>query len=162
MPEHGLPLAVVPRVPLPRRPTARLVPAARRACAPPCAAAGTAIDESGAQVVVGFGGYVATPAYLAARRRGIPVVIHEQNARPGLANRLGARWARSVAVTFAGHRAARRAGHRPAAARADRPAGRAARAPTAAGTRAARGRRSSGSTPTAADAAGHAAARSAP
>ena len=92
---------VVPRVPLPRRPTldwfrlpGRLRDAVR--------AAGAAIDDSGAQVVVGFGGYVATPAYLAARRRGIPVVIHEQNARPGLANRLGARWARSVAVTFPG------------------------------------------------------------
>lgn len=101
VPEHGLPLAVVPRVPLPRRPTLdwfrlpwRLRDAVR--------AAGVAIDESGAQVVVGFGGYVATPAYLAARRRGVPVVIHEQNARPGLANRLGARWAKSVAVTFPG------------------------------------------------------------
>ncbi|WP_456825226.1 undecaprenyldiphospho-muramoylpentapeptide beta-N-acetylglucosaminyltransferase [Cellulomonas sp. P5_E12] len=101
VPEHGLPLAVVPRVPLPRRPTLdwfrlpwRLRDAVR--------AAGSAIDESGAQVVVGFGGYVATPAYLAARRRKIPVVIHEQNARPGLANRLGARWATSVAVTFPG------------------------------------------------------------
>ncbi|HMO11997.1 MAG TPA: glycosyltransferase, partial [Actinotalea sp.] len=43
-------------------------------------------------------------ASLAPRRRGIPVVIHEQNARPGLANRLGARWAVSVAVTFPGTR----------------------------------------------------------
>lgn len=101
VPEHGLPLAVVPRVPLPRRPTldwfrlpVRLRDAVR--------AAGAAIDESGARVVVGFGGYVATPAYLAARRRKLPVVIHEQNARAGLANRLGARWARSVAVTFPG------------------------------------------------------------
>ncbi|WP_344006239.1 UDP-N-acetylglucosamine--N-acetylmuramyl-(pentapeptide) pyrophosphoryl-undecaprenol N-acetylglucosamine transferase, partial [Isoptericola halotolerans] len=59
-----------------------------------------AIDEIDAQAVVGFGGYVSTPAYLAARRRGVPVVIHEQNARPGLANRLGARWAAAVATTF--------------------------------------------------------------
>ncbi len=51
---------------------------------------------------MGFGGYVSTPAYLAARRLGIPVVIHEQNARPGLANKLGARWAVSTAVTFEG------------------------------------------------------------
>ncbi|MEZ0449442.1 UDP-N-acetylglucosamine--N-acetylmuramyl-(pentapeptide) pyrophosphoryl-undecaprenol N-acetylglucosamine transferase [Cellulomonas sp. ICMP 17802] len=101
VPEHGLPLAVVPRVPLPRRPTLDWfrLPGRLRAAV---RAAGTAIDESGAQVVVGFGGYVATPAYLAARRRRIPVVIHEQNARPGLANRLGARWAASVAVTFPG------------------------------------------------------------
>ncbi|PFG33462.1 undecaprenyldiphospho-muramoylpentapeptide beta-N-acetylglucosaminyltransferase [Sanguibacter antarcticus] len=100
VPERGHDLRFVPRVPMPRRPSlawftlpGKLGAAVR--------AAGRAIDETGARVVVGFGGYVATPAYLAARRRGIPVVIHEQNARPGLANRLGARWARSVAVTFA-------------------------------------------------------------
>jgi UDP-N-acetylglucosamine--N-acetylmuramyl-(pentapeptide) pyrophosphoryl-undecaprenol N-acetylglucosamine transferase len=46
--------------------------------------------------VVGFGGYVATPAYLAARRRGIPIVVHEANSRPGLANRIGARLTRHV------------------------------------------------------------------
>ncbi|MDO5746355.1 MAG: undecaprenyldiphospho-muramoylpentapeptide beta-N-acetylglucosaminyltransferase [Actinomycetaceae bacterium] len=51
-------------------------------------------------VVVGFGGYVSTPAYVAAHREKIPLVIHEQNARPGLANRLGARWAQHVALTF--------------------------------------------------------------
>lgn len=101
VPARGYPLVIVPRVPLPRRPTldwlrlpGRLRTAVRTARA--------AIRDSGAQVVVGFGGYVATPAYLAARRTGTPVVIHEQNAKPGLANRLGARWARAVAVTFPG------------------------------------------------------------
>ena len=64
-------------------------------------AAAAAIDETGAQVVVGFGGYVSTPAYLAARRAGIPIVIHEQNARAGLANRLGARMTPFVGTTFA-------------------------------------------------------------
>lgn len=99
VPERGHELRFVPRVPLPRRPSVEWfrLPGKLRAAV---RAAGAAIDESGARVVVGFGGYVATPAYLAARRRGVPVVIHEQNARPGLANRLGARWARSVAVTF--------------------------------------------------------------
>ncbi|MGY4646141.1 UDP-N-acetylmuramate--L-alanine ligase [Cellulomonas sp. URHB0016] len=99
VPEHGLTLSVVPRVPLPRRPSIDLLrlPARLRAAV---RAADRAIVESGADVVVGFGGYVSTPAYLAARRRGIPVVIHEQNARAGLANRLGARWAKAVAVTF--------------------------------------------------------------
>ncbi|WP_307724033.1 UDP-N-acetylmuramate--L-alanine ligase [Cellulomonas composti] len=101
VPAHGLPLAFVPRVPLPRRPSGDLVRLPGR-LRDAVAAAGRAIDESGARVVVGFGGYVATPAYLAARRRGIPVVVHEQNARPGLANRLGARWAAAVAVTFPG------------------------------------------------------------
>lgn len=99
VPERGHELRFVPRVPLPRRPSVEWLrlPGKLRAAV---RAAGAAIDESEARVVVGFGGYVATPAYLAARRRGVPVVIHEQNARPGLANRLGARWARSVAVTF--------------------------------------------------------------
>jgi UDP-N-acetylglucosamine--N-acetylmuramyl-(pentapeptide) pyrophosphoryl-undecaprenol N-acetylglucosamine transferase len=39
------------------------------------------------------------PAYLAARKR-VPIVVHEQNALPGLANRAGARVARRVAVSF--------------------------------------------------------------
>jgi UDP-N-acetylglucosamine--N-acetylmuramyl-(pentapeptide) pyrophosphoryl-undecaprenol N-acetylglucosamine transferase len=42
------------------------------------------------------------PAYLAARRSGVPVVVHEQNALPGLANRIGARLAARVAVTVPG------------------------------------------------------------
>ena len=51
-------------------------------------------------MLVGFGGYVSTPAYIAAKRAGVPIVIHEQNARPGLANKVGARNARVVALTF--------------------------------------------------------------
>jgi len=101
VPARGLSLALVPRVPLPRRPTLDWfrLPARMRAAV---RAAGAAIDSSGARVVVGFGGYVSTPAYLAARSRHVPVVVHEANARPGLANRLGARWAAEVAVTFPG------------------------------------------------------------
>lgn len=101
VPERGYPLEFLPRVPLPRRPSgewARL-PGRLKAAVD---AAGDAIDRAGAQAVVGFGGYVSTPAYLAARRRGVPVVVHEQNARPGLANKLGARWAAQVGVTFPG------------------------------------------------------------
>lgn len=101
VPARGYPLHPVPRVPMPRRPSAAwfALPGRFRAAV---RAAGAAIDESGADVVVGFGGYVATPAYVAARRRGVPIVVHEQNARPGLANRLGARWAARVGLTFAG------------------------------------------------------------
>ena len=40
------------------------------------------------------------PAYLAARRRKLPLVVHEQNALPGLANKVGARVAARVAVSF--------------------------------------------------------------
>ena len=80
----------MPKVPLPRRPSGDLLrlPVNLKAAV---GAAGAAIDETAAQVVVGFGGYVSTPAYLAARRRGVPIVVHEQNARAGIANRLGAR-----------------------------------------------------------------------
>src|SRR5262249_35051586 len=45
---------------------------------------------------VGFGGYVAVPAYLAARRLSIPIVVHEANAKPGLANRGAARLTKHV------------------------------------------------------------------
>jgi UDP-N-acetylglucosamine--N-acetylmuramyl-(pentapeptide) pyrophosphoryl-undecaprenol N-acetylglucosamine transferase len=55
---------------------------------------------SGADVVVGTGGYVSAPAALAAVRARRPLVVHEQNAVPGLANRLVARWAHTVALTF--------------------------------------------------------------
>ncbi|WP_251150746.1 undecaprenyldiphospho-muramoylpentapeptide beta-N-acetylglucosaminyltransferase [Cellulosimicrobium sp. Marseille-Q4280] len=101
VPARGYPLRHVPRVPLPRRPSAEWInlPGRFKAAVD---AAGAAIDESGARVVVGFGGYVSTPAYVAAHRRGVPIVVHEQNARPGLANRAGARWAARVGVTFEG------------------------------------------------------------
>jgi UDP-N-acetylglucosamine--N-acetylmuramyl-(pentapeptide) pyrophosphoryl-undecaprenol N-acetylglucosamine transferase len=99
VPEAGYDFAVVPRVPLPRRPSADLglLPWRLRSAV---AAASRAMQEAQAQVVVGFGGYVSTPAYLAARRLGLPIVVHEQNARPGLANRLGARFTPYVAATF--------------------------------------------------------------
>lgn len=49
-------------------------------------------------VMIGFGGYVSAPAYLAAARRKVPFVIHEANARPGWANRLGSRLTKYLAV----------------------------------------------------------------
>ena len=62
----------------------------------------TIIRERGVDVVVGFGGYASAPAYVAARRERVPVVVHEANARPGLANVLGARWAAGSGVAFDG------------------------------------------------------------
>lgn len=101
VPARGYPLRFVPKVPMPRRPSGEWVALPGRLKAA-VEAAGAVIDETRAEVVVGFGGYVSTPAYIAAHRRGVPIVIHEQNARPGLANRAGARWATSVALTFEG------------------------------------------------------------
>ncbi|MEL4357310.1 MULTISPECIES: undecaprenyldiphospho-muramoylpentapeptide beta-N-acetylglucosaminyltransferase [unclassified Luteococcus] len=99
VPAAGLRLELVPPVPLPRKPTVdlarvpgRLLGSVRRA--------GEILDAHRAQAVVGFGGYVSMPAYLAAKRRGIPVVIHEGNAVPGLANKVAARFARRVLTSF--------------------------------------------------------------
>src|SRR5260221_190760 len=90
VPLRGYDLALIPAVPLPRSLTPQLLSVPGRLGAA-IGAAADVLDDAEADVVVGFGGYVATPAYLAARRRGIPIVVHEANSRPGLANRIGAR-----------------------------------------------------------------------
>lgn len=51
-------------------------------------------------VVLGVGGYASGPVLMAAVLRGIPTLIHEQNAFPGLTNRLLSRWVREIAVAF--------------------------------------------------------------
>jgi UDP-N-acetylglucosamine--N-acetylmuramyl-(pentapeptide) pyrophosphoryl-undecaprenol N-acetylglucosamine transferase len=99
IPEAGYPLEFVPRVPLPRRPNADLfrTPGRLRAAR---AAALAVVDRFRPDVVVGFGGYVSVPAYLAARKRHVPLVVHEGNALAGIANRLGARLTKHVATSF--------------------------------------------------------------
>jgi len=86
-------------VPLPRRPgkDLALVPGRLRTAVK---ATLEVIDDVRPDVVVGYGGYVSMPAYLAARRRKLPLVVHEQNAVPGIANKVGARVADRVAVSF--------------------------------------------------------------
>ncbi len=97
VPARGYDLELVPRVPLPRQATPALMLVPGRV-AGAVRVAGRVLDRVGADVVVGFGGYVALPAYLAARRRRLPIVVHEANSRPGLANRVGARLTPWVAV----------------------------------------------------------------
>ena len=99
VPARGYELVTVPSVPLPRRPGGDLVKlgprlgsAVRRATA--------VLRERQVDVVIGFGGYAAVPAYLAARRTRTPLIIHEANARPGVANRLGARFTPHVYSSF--------------------------------------------------------------
>ncbi|GAA0359385.1 undecaprenyldiphospho-muramoylpentapeptide beta-N-acetylglucosaminyltransferase [Microbispora corallina] len=99
VPARGYELALVPAVPLPRSITPQLLTVPGRLAGAIGAAAGI-LDQVQADVLVGFGGYVATPGYLGARRRGVPIVVHEANPRPGLANRLGARLTDHV---FTGH-----------------------------------------------------------
>ena len=52
----------------------------------------------GSDLLIGFGGYVSAPAYIAARLLGLPMIIHEANAKPGWANRLGALFTPYLAV----------------------------------------------------------------
>lgn len=99
VPERGYDLELVTPVPLPRRPSADLLklPLRVRTAVRQTRAV---FDTVGVDVVIGFGGYVAVPAYLAARRGvrrpAVPVVIHEANASAGWANKLGARTAQRV------------------------------------------------------------------
>lgn len=99
VPARGYELIIIPRIPFPRRPNRQalaFLPLLRRAIGQVT----EVIRSRQVDVVVGFGGYVSTPAYLAARRAGVPIVIHEANARPGLANKLGARYTGRVGVAF--------------------------------------------------------------
>src|ERR1700710_1848344 len=101
IPLRGYPLELIPAVPMPRSGTPRLLTVPGRLAGAGNGAA-AALDRTRAQVLVGFGGYVATPAYLAARRLRVPIVVHEANPRPGWANRLGARLTPYVATTLPG------------------------------------------------------------
>ncbi|WP_298182964.1 undecaprenyldiphospho-muramoylpentapeptide beta-N-acetylglucosaminyltransferase [Saccharomonospora sp.] len=100
VPARGYPLELVPPVPLPRKPTmdllrlpGKVVDSVRRTR--------RVLDRVGADVVVGFGGYVSLPAYLAARGR-VPIVVHEANKHAGLANKVGARFAAKVVAAVPG------------------------------------------------------------
>lgn len=99
VPERGFELLVVPKLPFPRglnaaaiRFPARLVQLVTQIH--------DLLAEHEIDVLVGFGGYVSAPAYLAARRARLPIVVHEANAKPGMANRLGSLLTRFVGVTF--------------------------------------------------------------
>jgi UDP-N-acetylglucosamine--N-acetylmuramyl-(pentapeptide) pyrophosphoryl-undecaprenol N-acetylglucosamine transferase len=98
VPAAGFPLEPIEALPFVRK----LSPALLRA---PVAALRAARRSRGivrgADAVLGMGGYVSVPVSLAARKERIPLVLHEQNAVPGLANRVAARWARAVALAFA-------------------------------------------------------------
>jgi UDP-N-acetylglucosamine--N-acetylmuramyl-(pentapeptide) pyrophosphoryl-undecaprenol N-acetylglucosamine transferase len=94
IPTRGHPLELIP--PLPRDPNR-----GARASVP---AAGAVLDRVRAEVVVGFGGDVAMPAYLAAHGRGLPIVVHESDVQPGAANQLAARMTRHVFTASPGVR----------------------------------------------------------
>lgn len=99
VPAAGFDLETINKVPFPRRPNmdalkfpARWVRETKRVA--------QILDDVDADIVVGVGGYAAAPAYRAAKKKGLPLVIHEQNAKAGLANKLGARWADFVGTAY--------------------------------------------------------------
>ncbi len=88
VPAAGFKLSHIPKVVIPRKLSPKLLKAPFTLSSSFLAARKLL---HGADLLVGFGGYVSAPAYLAAKSLRIPFVVHEANARPGFANRLGAR-----------------------------------------------------------------------
>lgn len=101
VPERGYELLTIPKLPFPRRPNAAALrfPGLWRSTV---ADVRRMLTAHAIDIVVGFGGYASAPAYSAARRDTVPLAIHEANARPGLANRLGSRYTHCVGVAFDG------------------------------------------------------------
>ena len=99
VPAAGLPLDLIEKVPFPRRPGKAVLDFPLRWRREVHRVRGYLQDRS-ADLVVGFGGYASAPAYRAARNLGLPIVVHEQNARAGMANKLGARWADFVGTAY--------------------------------------------------------------
>ena len=100
VPQAGFELETIEKVPFPRRPNkaALQFPAKWKT---EVAKVHDILNRHQAQVVVGFGGYTSAPVYAAAHKMGIPIAIHEQNARAGMANKLGARWASMIGAAYA-------------------------------------------------------------
>lgn len=103
VPMRGYELLTIARLPFPRRPSAAALrfPGAFRGAVRDVE---RIIRERGVDAIMGVGGYAAAPAYIAARRTGTPLAVHEANARPGLANRLASVVTQHVGVTFSNTR----------------------------------------------------------
>lgn len=101
VPEAGFRLHFIDAVSIPRRPSPALlrVPKALRTGVAQCV---RIAEEEQPVAVVTFGGYVSFPLDRAAVKRGLPLVVHEQNSVPGLTNRVASRWADRTAITFPG------------------------------------------------------------
>jgi UDP-N-acetylglucosamine--N-acetylmuramyl-(pentapeptide) pyrophosphoryl-undecaprenol N-acetylglucosamine transferase len=101
VPAAGFRMHHVDALPLPRRlsPGLLRVPGGLRAAVRRCEEIARAEE---AVAAVTFGGYVSFPVSWAASRLDLPLVVHEQNAVPGLANRFAGLWVARIAVTFPG------------------------------------------------------------
>ncbi len=100
VPAAGHELVFIERIPLPRKPSVDLVKLPLRMRRAITTAKKILLDAQ-ADVLVGVGGYVCTPMYLAAKSLRIPIVVHEANTTAGLANKVGARYTSYVGTAFA-------------------------------------------------------------
>ncbi|KAA8819681.1 UDP-N-acetylglucosamine--N-acetylmuramyl-(pentapeptide) pyrophosphoryl-undecaprenol N-acetylglucosamine transferase [Bifidobacterium rousetti] len=101
VPAAGLELDTIEKVPFPRRPNLYMLKFPGKWAAE-TRKVRSILEDRQADVVVGFGGYASAPAYATAHRMGVPIVIHEQNARAGMANKLGSRWAEFIGTVYEG------------------------------------------------------------
>ena len=99
VPLRGYELLTVARLPFPRRPSAAALRFPSR-LAQAVQGVRDILAEHRVDVVVGFGGYASAPAYVAAWRSKVPFVVHEANAKPGIANVLGSYLTSHVGTVF--------------------------------------------------------------
>lgn len=101
VPAAGFAVTLLPGRGVERRLTTRNVPAVAGLIA--AAARGVAlVARRRPAVIVSVGGYASFPGVLASALLRVPLVVMEQNAAPGVANRIAARVARAAAVSFPG------------------------------------------------------------
>ena len=101
IPEAGFVLRTIRKVPMPRKISLKILTWPFEM--------GIAMVETfrvlrRTDLIIGFGGYVSAPCYFIGRLMRIPIVIHEQNAKPGWANRFGAYMSDSILLAFSGAR----------------------------------------------------------
>jgi UDP-N-acetylglucosamine--N-acetylmuramyl-(pentapeptide) pyrophosphoryl-undecaprenol N-acetylglucosamine transferase len=89
VPQAGFELLTIDKVPMPRSISPALLKFPGRFSGN-VSEVKRIISSRSVSAVVGVGGYVCPPAFLAAKSAKIPLVVHEANAKPGMANRLGA------------------------------------------------------------------------
>lgn len=99
VPQRGVPFQTIAVEGLPRKISPALLKAVGKAAAG-CMDARKIVKQFQPDLVIGTGGYVCGPVVLAARMAGIPAMIHEQNAFPGVTNKILARFVNKIMVNF--------------------------------------------------------------
>lgn len=99
VPQHGFRFLPISVAGFPRKFTWRWIPVIYKVCSG-LAKSFSLLRKLKPNIVLGTGGYVCGPVLFAAVLLGIPTVIQEQNAAPGITNRILARWAKTIYLAF--------------------------------------------------------------